>query len=157
RGDIAARAPRARPCKGSLRPLQRLDRRRARRSAFSRKPRPTTASALAALCLMSLPISGSMSHVRYEWDDGKAAENLRKHGVDFMDAVAALKDPNRLEEVDTRFEYGEERVQVIGMARSDVLFVIVTARDDDSCRFISARKATRHEQDRYYAGDRETW
>jgi uncharacterized DUF497 family protein len=98
-----------------------------------------------------------MAHVRYEWDNGKAAENLGKHGVDFADAIAALEDPNRLEEVDTRFEYGEERVRVIGMARGDVLFVIVTLRDEDGCRIISARKATRHEQDRYYAGDRETW
>lgn len=95
--------------------------------------------------------------MRYEWDNGKAAENLRKHGVDFTDAVAALEDRNRLEDIDTRFEYGEERVQVIGMAGGDVLFVIVTLRDEDSCRIISARKATRHEQDRYYAGDHEAW
>ncbi len=92
--------------------------------------------------------------MRYEWDNGKAAENLRKHGVDFTDAVAALEDRNR---IDTRFEYGEERVQVIGMAGGDVLFVIVTLRDEDRCKIISARKATRHEQDRYYAGDREAW
>ncbi len=104
-----------------------------------------------------LPVSGTITCVQYEWDNGKAAENLRKHGVDFVDAIAALEDANRLEEVDTRFEYGEERIQVIGMARGDVLFVIVTLRGEDSCRIISARKATRHEQDRYYAGDRETW
>jgi uncharacterized DUF497 family protein len=95
--------------------------------------------------------------VQYEWDNVKAAENLRKHGVDFADAIAALEDANRLEEIDTRSEYSEERVQVIGMARGDVLFVVVTLRGEDSCRIISARKATRHEQDRYYAGDRETW
>jgi len=47
--------------------------------------------------------------VQYEWDNGKAAENLRKHGVDFADAIAAVEDPNRLEEIDTRFEYSEER------------------------------------------------
>jgi uncharacterized DUF497 family protein len=40
--------------------------------------------------------------VHYEWDNGKAAENLRKHGVDFADAIAALEDPNRLEEIDPR-------------------------------------------------------
>jgi len=34
-----------------------------------------------------------------------------------------------------------------------VLFV--TLRDEDSCKIISARKATRHEQDRYYATDEE--
>ena len=47
--------------------------------------------------------------MQYEWDNGKAAENLRKHGVDFADAIAAVEDPNRLEEIDTRFEYSEER------------------------------------------------
>jgi uncharacterized DUF497 family protein len=77
--------------------------------------------------------------------------------VDFADAIAALEDPNRLEEIDTRFEYSEERIQVIGMVRGDVLLVIITLRGEDSCRIISARKATRHEQDRYYAGHRETW
>ena len=107
--------------------------------------------------LLPLPISGTMPHVRYEWDDGKAAENLRKHGVDFADSIAVLEDINRLEEIDTRFEYGEERVQVIGLARGDVLFVSATLREEDTYRIISARKATRHEQDRYYAGDGETW
>jgi uncharacterized DUF497 family protein len=111
----------------------------------------------AAACLPRLPISGTMLRVQYEWDNGKAADNLRKHGVDFADAIAALEDPNRVEEIDTRFVYGEERIQVIGMAHSDVLFVIVTLRSEDICRILSARRATRHEQDRYYAGDRETW
>jgi uncharacterized DUF497 family protein len=81
--------------------------------------------------------------VQYEWDNGKAAENLRKHGVDFADAIAALEDLNRLEEIDLQFVYDEEWIQVIGMAQDDVLFVTVTLRGEDSC--ISARKATRHE------------
>jgi uncharacterized protein len=95
--------------------------------------------------------------VHYEWDTAKAAENYRKHGVDFLDVIAALEDPNRLEEIDTRFEYSEERFQCIGMAHGQVLFVIATISDANTCRIVSARKATRHEQDRYYAGDRETW
>ena len=107
--------------------------------------------------LRQLPVSGTISRVQYEWDNGKAAENLRKHGVDFADAIAALEDPNGLEEIDSRFEYGEERTQAIGMAHSEILFVIATLRDEDICRIISARKATQHEQDRYYAGNRETW
>jgi uncharacterized DUF497 family protein len=95
--------------------------------------------------------------VQYEWDNGKAAENLYKHGVDFADAIAALEDLNRLEEIDLQFIHDEERIQVIGMAQGDVLFVIITLRSADNCRIISARKATRHEQDRYYAGNREIW
>jgi uncharacterized protein len=87
----------------------------------------------------------------------KAADNIRKHSLDFMDAIAALEDPNRLEEVDARFPYDEERIQVIGMARGKALSAVVAFRGEDVCRIISARKATRHEQDRYYAGNRETW
>jgi uncharacterized DUF497 family protein len=34
----------------------------------------------------------------YGWDAAKATENLHKHGIDFRDAIAALEDPNRLEE-----------------------------------------------------------
>jgi uncharacterized DUF497 family protein len=95
--------------------------------------------------------------VDYEWDEAKSDANRRKHGVDFVDAIEALEDPNRIEEIDHQFEYDEERTQVIGMAQGNVLFVITTLRHEDICRIISARRATRHEQDRYYAGDRETW
>jgi uncharacterized protein len=93
----------------------------------------------------------------YEWDAAKAAENLRNHGIDFTDSIAALEDPNRLEEIDSRFEYGEKRIRIIGMAVGNVLFVVVTLRGERTCRIISARRATHYEQDRYYAGDREAW
>jgi uncharacterized DUF497 family protein len=93
--------------------------------------------------------------VRYEWDRAKAAANRRKHGIDFKDALPALEDPNRLEGVDERWDYGEERVITIGLAWQEILFVVTTMRGDDTCRLISARRATRHEEDRYYAGDLE--
>src|SRR5260370_5474607 len=95
--------------------------------------------------------------VQYEWNNGKAAENLRKHRVDFADAIAALEDTNRLEEIDTRFDYGEERIQVIGMARGHVLVVVVTLIDEETCRIISRPQATRHKQDRNYARDPGNW
>jgi uncharacterized DUF497 family protein len=93
----------------------------------------------------------------YEWDAAKAAENRRKHGVDFADSIGAIEDPNRLEEVDRRFEYEEDRIRIIGMVFGNVLFVVTTLRGDRTCRIISARRATRHEENRYYAGDREAW
>ncbi len=88
----------------------------------------------------------------YEWDDAKAAVNLAKHGIDFLDAIGALTDPHRIEDIDDRFAYGEERTRTIGMTQGNVLFVVTTMRDEHLCRIISARRATRHEQDRYYAG-----
>lgn len=36
----------------------------------------------------------------YEWDAAKADSNLRKHGVEFADAVAALEDPLALTVLD---------------------------------------------------------
>lgn len=95
--------------------------------------------------------------MQYEWDDAKAAANYRKHRVHLLDAIAALEDPNRLEELDPEPAHGEERIRVLGIAGGRVLFVIATMRGEDNCRIISARKATRHEQDRYYAGEREAW
>jgi uncharacterized DUF497 family protein len=86
--------------------------------------------------------------MEYEWDDAKAAANLAKHGVDFVDAIGALLDPNRIEDIDDSVGYGEERTRTIGMTRGSILFVVTTMRDEDLCRIISARKATRHEQDR---------
>jgi hypothetical protein len=107
--------------------------------------------------LKRLPIPGSIAAVRYEWNNAKAALNYRKHGIDFVDAIAALEDPNRLEDIGVESDVGEERVMVIGAAHGQVLFVVTTQRGEETCRIISARKATRHEEDRYHAGDTETW
>lgn len=95
--------------------------------------------------------------MRYEWAKVKAASNRPLHGIDFQDAIGALEDPNRIEEADDRFGYEEDRDIVIGMLRVGVLFVVAPYRDENTCRIISARKATKHEKDRYHAGDRETW
>ena len=90
----------------------------------------------------------------YEWDDAKAVTNARKHGVDFFEAILALQDPSRIEALDDAHDGTEDRYQIIGTSRGNVLFVVTTLRDTDTCRIISARKATRHEQVRYYTSDR---
>ena len=41
---------------------------------------------------------------------GPAASNLVKHGVSFTAAVRALEDPRKIEFIDDRFDYGEDRV-----------------------------------------------
>lgn len=92
----------------------------------------------------------------FEWDDAKAATNIvkpniAKHGIDFRDAIGALIDPHRLEDIDEGTASSEERIRTIGMTRGRILFVVTTMREENLCRIISARRATRHEQDRYYA------
>ncbi len=52
----------------------------------------------------------------FEWDDTKATENLRRHGVSFTQAALAFRDPFAVEWVDTRETSGQERVILLGMS-----------------------------------------
>ncbi len=61
----------------------------------------------------------------------------------------ALRDPFAVEWIDDREEYGEERVNLLGMCGGLILHVTYTERGERR-RIISARRATRNEQDRYY-------
>ncbi len=90
--------------------------------------------------------------MQFEWDDGKAASNLGKHGVDFEDALRVFLDPRRLVAEDERSDYGERRFRVLGVVGGRVLFVVCTWRGG-VCRLISARKANARERRRYDAGD----
>lgn len=90
-----------------------------------------------------------MQNDRFEWDDAKAASNLAKHGVSFEDACAVFDDPSAIGEADPGV-HREVRLRTIGSTGSRVLFVVSTEVDDDVTRIISARRATRHEEDRYY-------
>ena len=82
--------------------------------------------------------------VQFEWDADKDALNLKKHGVDFRDAVHVFYDVNRIEWFDSAHSDEEERYNTIGMVR-EVLFVVYTERRERT-RIISARKATPRER-----------
>ena len=84
-----------------------------------------------------------------EWDAAKAAENWRRHGVSFQQAARALRGPFAIEWIDDREDYGEERINVLGMCEGVILHVTYTERGERT-RIISARRATRHEQTHYY-------
>ena len=89
-----------------------------------------------------------MRNDRFEWDDDKARLNLAKHKVSFDTASAVFDDPNAIIEADD--EPDEERWHTIGLAISNLLYVIWTERHGNIIRIISARKANRDEEDRYY-------
>jgi uncharacterized DUF497 family protein len=86
---------------------------------------------------------------RFDWDNTKAAANWRDHGVAFDQAVRAFRDPFAVETIDDREDYGEERINLLGMCDGVILHVTYTERGD-RIRIISARRAERHEQDFYY-------
>jgi uncharacterized DUF497 family protein len=90
--------------------------------------------------------------VKFIWDEKKNHVNLKKHGVDFNDAVRAWFDPDRLDFFD--FEHstdGEARWIFLGAVAGAVLFVVETEPDIETVRIISARKASKNEQETYYA------
>ncbi len=89
-----------------------------------------------------------MQDDRFEWNDDKARRNLAFHKVSFDSATAVFDDPDAIIEVDD--ETTEERWRTIGLAINHILFVVWTERHGNIIRIISARRATRHEQDRYY-------
>ena len=87
----------------------------------------------------------------YDWDPRKAAENLRKHGVDFADAVIALEDENALTIEDS--DHDEQRFKTLGMGPSlNILFLVHCERSENRIRIISARKADRGETEQYFQG-----
>ena len=85
----------------------------------------------------------------FEWDDTKATLNLQRHGITFETATHAFRDPFAIEWIDTRQPYAEERVILLALAAGIILYVAYTERGD-TIRLISARRATRHEQNHYY-------
>ena len=77
--------------------------------------------------------------MRFEWDDAKAAANLRKHWVSFDEATEVFDDPNSVLVEDTGHSYDEARFSIVGYSSRRMLVVTFTERHDDLIRLISAR------------------
>ena len=86
--------------------------------------------------------------MKFEWDNDKRDRNLEKHGVDFLDAARICSNPG-LEWIDTRTEYGEERIMTIGYDDEDYFIVVFTWRGSNR-RVISAWKAGTDEKEKYH-------
>ena len=84
----------------------------------------------------------------YEWNAAKAAANLRRHGVDFADAVSALNDPFCVTVTDPDSN-GEQRLVSIGMSLTGQVLVTVFTQRGETIRFISSQPATAIERRRY--------
>ncbi len=89
--------------------------------------------------------------MRFEWDEAKNEQNIRKHGFDFIDAERVFTGPFPFfARLDTREDYREDRWQGIGMLDGVVVVVIVfTEPRTNTVRVISMRKATKHERTDY--------
>jgi uncharacterized DUF497 family protein len=86
---------------------------------------------------------------RFEWDEVKAAANLRKHGVSFEDAASVFSDALAYTFDDPDHSVGERRLLTFGFSQSGRLLAVVHAERGRAIRIISARRATRHERGIY--------
>jgi uncharacterized protein len=88
--------------------------------------------------------------LRFEWDEEKNRENLRKHDVRFETAELVFADPLAVTVRADSDEFEEERWVTIGSAGGGSLFFVVsTWRDEATIRLISARTATARERRSY--------
>jgi len=88
--------------------------------------------------------------MRYIWNQRKAAQNKRDHGVNFAEAREAFEDFNALIEPDEAHSWDERRYRMIAASSRRLLFIIYTAPDEETIRLISAREVEPYERSRYY-------
>jgi len=82
--------------------------------------------------------------MNYQWDPVKSKTNVKKHGIEFADAVGVFDDADAitLEDMDSA---GEQRFLSIGLDILGRIIVVAYTYRGDEVRVISARKATKQE------------
>lgn len=92
-----------------------------------------------------------MSDLRFEWNDRKEKENLKKHGIAFQEAKSAFLDENARVIADPEHSEDEDRFVLLGLSIKLRLLVVVHCyrENDQLIRIISARKAHRSERRQY--------
>ena len=93
--------------------------------------------------------------VNFEWDEDKAASNIKKHGVSFEEAKSVFFDGSALQFFDeTHTQLEENRFLMLGMSNEARLVMVCHCeRKDGNCiRIISARRATKNEH-KFYGGN----
>lgn len=88
--------------------------------------------------------------MEFEWDQAKNATNVRKHGIDFADAVKIFQG-TVITRIDDRFDYGEVRMVTTGAVGGVLMVTVVHTDRHGRTRIISARLASPKERSRYEA------
>lgn len=92
-----------------------------------------------------------MSALHFEWNERKAAANLRKHGVSFEDAKSVFYDERAKLMDDPDHSELEDRFILLGLSTALKILVVCHCyrTGDDVIRIISASKATSREMKSY--------
>ena len=86
--------------------------------------------------------------MQFDWDENKRQTNIRKHGIDFKDAVKIFSSHHMSYE-DHRPIYDEQRFIAYCFWNSHLLVVVYTFVEDDIIRIITARKTKKYEEKRF--------
>jgi uncharacterized protein len=92
-----------------------------------------------------------LGNLIFEWNDRKAASNIRDHAVTFPEAATAFLDFYAEMISDPDHSTDEERVVLLAMSTTARLLVVVHVKRELRFRIISARRATALEWRRYDA------
>ncbi len=87
--------------------------------------------------------------LKFEWDDDKAAANLRKHKVSFDEAKTVFADPFSITINDAAHSDDEYRFVDIGASVTGRILVVVYTEREPKTRMISSRRATKAERAKY--------
>jgi uncharacterized DUF497 family protein len=88
--------------------------------------------------------------MRLEWDPAKDRANRAKHGLSFEEASALFSSgADFLEIHDQAHSVDEDRFIAVGPIERGIVVVVFTERSEDVIRVLSARMATKNEQERY--------
>jgi uncharacterized DUF497 family protein len=92
--------------------------------------------------------------VEFEWDLGKAASNLQKHGVSFAEAMTVFGDTLEATIPDPAHAESESRFISMGHSEAGRLLVVAYTERERRVRIISAREATSKERKQYESRER---
>ena len=91
-------------------------------------------------------------HLKFAWNVAKAAENRRRHGVSFGEALTVFGNPLAQIFDDPDHSAEEIREIIIGHSARNRLLVVSFTERADKLRIISARCATGRERESYEEG-----
>jgi uncharacterized DUF497 family protein len=89
--------------------------------------------------------------LEFSWDERKALQNARRHGVRFEEAATAFIDPLGRVYDDPDHSETEARFILVGHSLGGRLLLVVHAEKGDTIRIISARRPTPRERAGYEA------
>ena len=90
--------------------------------------------------------------MKFEWDNRKAAKNLKKHRVSFREAASVFGDPLAITFEDPDHSIGEHRLLTFGTTRTGKMVIVSHTERNGSMRIISVRLMMKHERNIYEEG-----